>query len=181
MSEEGALGDLLGRIATLEADARFILASHEDSTSRVLTLEQTYSRLTGLSIKQDELFREALRATEFGLFRAAHVLAWAGFLDYFHNYLLPIHESALQVARPKWKLGGIEDLREQSDHAVIEAAKEAEVINKTLMKALHGGLTRRNECAHPTDYFPDLNQTLGYISEMFSRIEGMAARKPTET
>jgi hypothetical protein len=39
------------------------------------------------------------------------------------------------------------------------------------MKALHGLLNRRNECAHPSEYFPDLNQTLGYVSELFSRIE----------
>lgn len=39
------------------------------------------------------------------------------------------------------------------------------------MKALHGLLNRRNECAHPSEYFPDLNETLGYIGELFKRIK----------
>ena len=45
------------------------------------------------------------------------------------------------------------------------------------MKALHGLLNRRNECAHPSDYFPDLNETLGYLSELFQRIEYLERRR----
>jgi hypothetical protein len=43
--------------------------------------------------------------------------------------------------------------------------------NKTTMKALHGLLNKRNECAHPSGYFPDFNETLGFIGELFKRIE----------
>jgi hypothetical protein len=38
------------------------------------------------------------------------------------------------------------------------------------MKALHGLLNRRNECAHPSDYFPNFNETLGYLAELFQRV-----------
>lgn len=162
---------VLSRLGALEADAQRILATHEAATARVITLEQSYTQLSGLSLDQDEAFRESLRATESNLFRAAHVVAWAGFIDYLHNYLLPAHESAIQGVRPKWTLGAPEDLRDQADFQVIEAGKDGKVYGKTVMKALHGLLNRRNECAHPSSYFPDLNQTLGYISELFSRIE----------
>ena len=167
------LGGLLARVASLEAEAQAILATHEAASARVITLEQSYERLSGLSLDQDELFREALRAVEGNLFRAAHVLAWAGFIDYFHNYLLPARGAVLQAVQPKWSLGTPEDLRDQADFQVIQAAKDGKVYGKTVMKALHGLLNRRNECAHPSSYFPDLNQTLGYISEWFSRIEKM--------
>jgi hypothetical protein len=44
------------------------------------------------------------------------------------------------------------------------------------MKALHGLLSRRNECAHASDYFPDLNETLGYVVELFQRIAYLQKR-----
>ncbi len=37
-------------------------------------------------------------------------------------------------------------------------------------KALKGLLTERNECAHPSDYEPDLNETLGYVSKVLKRV-----------
>lgn len=165
-----SLRGLLAKIALLQADAEAILASHEAASARVITIEQSYNQLSGLSLDQDELFREALRAVENSLFRAAHVLAWAGFVDYLHNYLLPTHATNLLTVQPKWSLASPEDLREQADYQVIEAAKAAGVYGKTFMKALHGLLNKRNECAHPSTYFPDLNQTLGYMSELFARI-----------
>jgi hypothetical protein len=162
---------LIRGFVALDADAKAILATHEAASARLITLEQSYSRLSGLSLAQDELFREAFRAVEAELFRAAHVLGWAGFVDYLHIYLLTQHGAAIRGIRPKWRLSAPEDLREQADFQVIEAARDAGVFGKTVMKALHGLLNRRNECAHPSSYFPDLNQTLGYISELLSRVE----------
>jgi hypothetical protein len=47
------------------------------------------------------------------------------------------------------------------------------ISTKTQKKALHGLLNKRNECAHPSDFYPELNETLGYISELFQRIMQM--------
>jgi hypothetical protein len=66
--------------------------------------------LTGLSLEQDELFLAALCAVEASLFRAAHVLAWAGFIDYFHSYWLPNRQTALVAVQPKWQLSRVEKL-----------------------------------------------------------------------
>jgi hypothetical protein len=161
---------LLGKVVALEAEARRLLALHEASTARTVTLEDSYSKLGKLSLAQDELFREALRAVEAGLFRAAHVLAWAGFIDFLHSYLASDGLAAMQEARPKWNLTSVEDMRDWSDYAVIEAGAAAGFYGKTLMKALHGLLNRRNECAHPSDHFPDFNETLGYLAELFQRV-----------
>ena len=49
-------------------------------------------------------------------------------------------------------------------HGVQAAAQS--YFGKNVEQALHGLLKRRNLCAHPTDYLPDLNMALGYLSEI---------------
>lgn len=176
MTHERAVREALARVADLQTEARAILATHEASTDRVISLEASYTELDGLSLDQDELFRESLRATQNGLYRAAHVLAWAGFIDYLHNFLYTEHGTALIAAMPNWAITAPEDLREHSDFQVIEAGKTAKVYKANTMRALHGYLDRRNECAHPSGYFPDLNRTLGYVSELVDRIKRLSKK-----
>ncbi len=171
MTARRPVEEVLARIADLEKDAKAVLATHESATSRIITLEDSYSKLMDLSLDQDELFRESLRAVENSLYRAAHVLAWAGFVDFLHHFLIDNHKSALQGARPKRTADTAEDLREYSDFQVIEAGKVASAYGNTMMRTLHGFLSRRNECAHPSPYYPDLNRTLGYVSDLIERIQ----------
>jgi hypothetical protein len=162
---------LLTKARAFEHEAHAILATHEAAGSRVMVLEESYKKLTKLSLKQDELFRQSLRCVEHQLFRAAHVLAWAGFMDLLEEKLASDGLTKLRAARPAWKASNIEDLRENVvEYQLIEAAKELALVSKTQMKALHGLLNKRNECAHPSDFYPDVNDTLGYISELLSRI-----------
>lgn len=171
MSQADAVQVVLGRLGELSEEANTILGTHEGAPARILTLEKSYANLGALSLDQDELFRESLRAVEAGLFRAAHVLAWAGFVDFLHDLLIPAYLTALQGERESWKLTAREDLREHSEFQVIEAAKVVGAFDKTMMKALHGLLNKRNECAHPTGFYPDLNESLGYVGELFKRIK----------
>jgi hypothetical protein len=77
----------------------------------------------------------------------------------------------LRAAKAAWKAGSVEELRETVvEYQLIEAAKDLGLCTKTEMKALHGMLNKRNECAHPNDFFPDMNTTLGYISELLTRV-----------
>jgi hypothetical protein len=77
----------------------------------------------------------------------------------------------LRTAKAAWKAGSVEELRETVvEYQLIEAAKDLGLCTKTEMKALHGMLNKRNECAHPNDFFPDMNITLGYISELLTRV-----------
>jgi hypothetical protein len=98
MSTPKQLAGALLWVAELEADTRAILATHEASTDRILTLEGSYATLQNLSLDQDQIFRESLQALEAKLFQAAHVLAWAAFVDFLHGFLIPQHLSALQAA-----------------------------------------------------------------------------------
>lgn len=171
MTDERIVRGVLARVADLETDAKTILATHEAAASRIITLEASYAKLDDLSIAQDELFRESLRAVQSGLYRAAHVLAWAGFIDFLHNLLVDKHLAELQTERPKWKIAAPEDLRAYSDFEIVQTGKVVGAYGNTMMHTLHGFLGQRNECAHPSDYFPDLNSTLGYVSELVSRIK----------
>jgi hypothetical protein len=171
------LATLLGGVRRFEAEAHVILGRHEDSKSRVTNLGTTYAKLTGLSLSQDELFRQALRCTENELFRAAHLMAWAGFVDFLDEKLASDGFTKLKTARTNWTFASVEDLREVStEYARIEAAKVIGLCTKTEMKAYHGLLNKRNECGHPSSYFPDLNETLGYISELLKRIADLQKR-----
>jgi hypothetical protein len=165
------LPEVVRRIVALEVDAQRLLAVHESAPARAISLEDSYRRLGRMSVQQDELFREALRAVEVGLFRASHVLAWAGFVDFLHVLVTVQGGAALQAVRPNWTVASAEDLRDYADYQVIETGKELGLYNKTVMKALHGLLNKRNEAAHPSDYFPNMNETLGYVSEIFHRVD----------
>jgi len=167
------LKTLLQQAKKFEVEAHLILSTHEAASSRVIVIEETYERLTKLSIKQDELFRQALRGVEHELYRATHVLAWAGFMDLLEEKLASDGLVKLRAARPAWtKTASMEELREYvAEYQLIEVAKDLGLCTKNQMKALHGLLNKRNECAHPSDFYPGLNDTLGYISELLKRIE----------
>ena len=176
------LTEVLVRSRQFEKVAHTILGRHESSRSRVVLLEETYGRLSGLSIKQDELFRQALRCVENQLFRASHVMAWAGFMDFLEEKISSDGFIQLKSIRPHWKFKSLEDIRDQyTDFAIVEAARDVGLCGKSEMKALHGLLNKRNECAHPTDYFPGLNETLGYVSELLKRIEVIQSKKVQST
>lgn len=163
---------LLERVHDFEKVANAILLTHETSPARSIIIEQTYETLGRLSVKQDELLRQSLRCVESSLFRAAHVLSWAALMDYIEEKLGADGFVSLNAKRPAWNIKSLDDLRDVgSDFQIIEALRAVSLCSKVEDKALKGLLNKRNECAHPTDYFPDLNQTLGYLSEILNRIE----------
>jgi len=102
-------------------------------------------------------------------------MAWAAAIDFTHERLgadLP----AVRKVRPAWLLSATEDLRSHAEFQVIEAAGACGAFTKGEVKAFHGLLHRRNECAHPEDVYPGLNESLGYIEEIFKRIATLQKR-----
>jgi hypothetical protein len=162
---------LLSRVRAFEREAHSILAVHEGSRSRLVLLGETYRKLGALSLRQDELFRQALRCVESELFRAAHVMAWAALMDFLEEKLSSDGLVKLRARYPAWRAGNIQDLRENVvEYQLLEAARELGLCGKTECKALQGLLNKRNECAHPSDYYPGLNEALGYLAEILQRI-----------
>jgi hypothetical protein len=170
---------IVERVRSFESEAHGIFAQHESSPSRVVVLADTYNQLAGLSLDQDELFRQALRCIENELYRAAHVMAWAGFMDIYEERLNSDGLAAVALARPKWSTSSMEDLRESvAEYQLIEVGRAVKLLSKNDVKALHGLLNKRNECAHPSPFFPGLNESLGYLAELFRRVPPLQGRAP---
>lgn len=169
---------LAKRVARAEREAKRILAEHEASPARVITIEDAYARLDQLSIKQDDLIRQSLRAVGHGLYRSAAVMSWAALMDFLEEKLAEDGFVAVNREYPKWGIGSIEDLRDLgSDFQIVEVSRKTGLCTKTQEKALKGLLSRRNESAHPSDFYPGLNEALGYVSEVLQRIEQVRKRK----
>ncbi|MEE9554187.1 MAG: hypothetical protein V3W18_07810 [candidate division Zixibacteria bacterium] len=162
----------LNSISQFVGEAHKILSIQESSTSRVIVLDKTYKQLAVLSLKQDELIRQALRCVENKLYRASHVIAWAAIMDFIEEKISTNGLKELTMIRPKWKTSSLEELREyHSEYQIIEAGRDLSLYGKNMCKALLGFLNTRNECAHPSNYYPDMNETLGYISNILNRIK----------
>lgn len=170
---------IAGRFDAFYQEASEILGAIESAKSREVTLDTSYANLASLSLKQDDLFRQALRCVEVRVYRAAHVMAWAGFMDCLQNLLSSDAFVKINAAYPAWNITSLDQLREnQTEFSQIEALHKIGLIGKSEKKAFHGMLSKRNECAHPADYYPTFNETLGYISELFSRLAVIENRYP---
>jgi hypothetical protein len=169
---DARIRELIASSQDFEKQAHALLAIHESvSKSRVVVLDQTYRSLTSLNLRQDDLMKQALRCTEAGLYRAAHVMAWATFMDFLEEKYQSDGLVKLRASRPLWKGKTIEEMREHvNEYQLIEASQDLGLTLKNEVKALHGLLNKRNECAHPSNYYPQLNETLGYISEILQRV-----------
>lgn len=176
------LTKLLTLVGAFREKAHQVLAVQESSqASRVVSLEQSYKKLTLLNVEQDDLIRQALRCTENGLYRAAHVMSWAACMDFIQQKLAEDGMIAVRTAYPRWpKTIDIHELAEYiPERQLVEALKTVGLLTKNQVGALISLLQRRNECAHPTGYYPGLNETLGYISEIMNRLTTLSKRHLT--
>jgi hypothetical protein len=177
--EVDPIGEWADRLGRFHAEANAAFSQIETSKARKFSLDRSYEILKGLSLKEDELFRQSLRCVELEVYRGAHILAWCGFFDMVLRLLETDNFAALKAARPNWTFTNKEELGESvSEHQIVESLRLLSITSKADQKALIGLLSRRNECAHPTGYFPDLNQTLGFISELFQRVENLQKKYP---
>ena len=167
------------KVEAFEIEAHSILAKHESSTSRVISIDETRKKLTDLSIDQDELFRQSIECIERGIYRAAHVMAWAAFIDYLEHKLASDGLIKVKASRPNWsQFSNLDELRESiPEFQLIEVAKDLKLLGKSEEKSIKGLLSKRNECAHPGHHKPDLNESLGYIAELLKRVERLQSKQ----
>jgi hypothetical protein len=157
-----------------QKEAHYILSIHESSKkSRVILLNDSFKKLKSLSITEEKLFHEALQCVEHEFYRSAIVLSWVGFMNFILNTIENYYGlQKIAQKKPAWNYKTIEELTEkQTEFNIIELLMEIGICSKTEKKALQGLLNKRNECAHPSSHTPEINETLGYISEIFKRIE----------
>ncbi|WNZ29951.1 MAG: hypothetical protein IAX21_03590 [Candidatus Bathyarchaeota archaeon] len=171
------LEDLLQRSTSFLKEAAQILSIHEAAPARVVILDNTYKQLENLSIIQDELLRQSLRCIENNLYRAAHILAWNALIDLVENILASDNFVKLKAVRPRWQMSNLDELRENyPEYQIIEVCKPLKLANKGDVTILKGLLCKRNQCAHPSDFFPNYNQTLGYIADILDLIARISAK-----
>lgn len=165
---DGELASWSARVTAFEADAHSLLSKYEDAHhSRAVTLGDLLNHLQGLNSRQDELFRQALRCAELGIYLAAHVIAWAAVMDLFEEKLASDGLVKVGAAYSKWPTTSLEDLREEiGEYQLIEAGKKIGLLAKGQYKSMHGNLHTRNQAAHPTGFSPSANETLGYIEAL---------------
>ena len=174
-----AAQSFLAKAREFEAEAHTILGVHEASPSRVFLLDKSYNSLEALNLRQDDLMRQALRCIENQLYRAAHVMAWAAFMDYLEEKLEADGLARVREVRPKWNYKTMEDLREYvPERQIVEVTKDVKLCTKNQMNALVALLNKRNECAHPSSFYPGLNETLGFMSELLQRISLLQSKSP---
>lgn len=172
------LEGILQRVLNFERAAHALLSEHETAPSRVISLSETRKQVTILNLKQTELLEEGLRAMESSLYRSAIVMSWAAFMDFLQEKLAEDGLAKVHQKRPNWaKWGTLDELKENvAEFHMLEAAREVRLLTKAEIKALHGLLSKRNECAHPSGYQPSLNEALGYVSELLNRIPAIGQR-----
>ena len=179
MAIERLVQSLKRRVDTFTVEVHKILATQEQSKSRIVALDPTKERLAKLEIQQQELFEQALSCVEFDFYRAAHVMAWAGYIDCLQRMLTSDGLIKVHQARPRWKkYKTLEDLRENiPDFQLIQVARDIGLLRKLEARAIDGLLALRNECAHPSEYSPDYNTTLGYVAGLLYRTEQLNERE----
>ena len=171
------LESVLRRVNSFLEDAHKILSVHEAAPSRTVILDETYKKLQGLSLQQDELLRQALRCVENKLYRASHILAWTALMDLIENILAYDGFKKLNSVRAKWNISSLDQLRENiAEFQIIEACKDLKLATRSEMRMFHGFLSKRNLCAHPSNFFPDYNQTLGYMADILNAIKNLQDR-----
>ena len=170
--------NIINNVNNLEKDAHKIFSKYELSKSRVISLEQSKSKLSNLSINQDKLLKDAIFCIEKGIYRPAYVMAWAAFIDLYEEKIASDGLNKVHQVRPAWsKFKNIEELRENIvENQLIEVGKEIGLLTKHEVSILKVNLKKRNNCAHPSDFVPDMNETLGYLSEIMKYIEKISKK-----
>jgi hypothetical protein len=169
--------EVVSSVRRFEKEAAKLLANFDGAVAaRAFNAHEALVEVNGLSIEQSDSLKQAVRCVEHNLYRAAFVMAWTAVADLLLVLAIK-NEPEIKTARPKWKFEDKASLSDAfGDHAIVEALKEAKVISKGQMKSLHGLLHRRNQCAHPSDYFPSADEALGYIREAISFCRALHAK-----
>src|SRR5579864_1646335 len=148
------LAELRSQLSDFAVEANTLFSTQEKSSTRVISLDETRKRLFGLTSDQREMLQQAVECCEFGVYRAAHVMAWSAFVDLLERKLNSDSLAKVHTKRPNWaKFGTVDELRENvPEHQLIEVAREVGLLSKAETKSVFGLLAKRNECAHPSGF-----------------------------
>lgn len=167
-----ALEVLSRRAASAGRSARSVLARHETSKDRVMSLEAMIALVGSLPDDVRIYFLEAVRCLEKDLCRPAVVAIWSGFIFLFAQALDEAieepsdHSASRRVrSRKRWR----------SDSETLRLAAQRDFIRPQEQKELEGHLAVRNRCAHFSSGPPiTLNQALGIADALLRRVVSLS-------
>jgi hypothetical protein len=166
------LPELVQGVEALNNAAEIWLNVHSEVQLRLEAFSPLRKRLDDLALEQPELLRDSLSAAEARLFRASHVLAWGGLVDFLYK---PFDIDAVNDKYSKWRLESMEDLYVKQDLQLIVLGKELGYYRETMRRTLEGLLNGRNRCAHGSGYDPVLEDTLGFVNQILNVITDLKA------
>jgi hypothetical protein len=166
------------RASLFETEAHALLEMHEDAhRSRVIKLGELVQRLTSLNLRQEGLFRQAIRCAENGIYLAAHVMTWAALMDLYEEKIASDGLVAVRREYQRWPTTSLEELRENvNEFQLIDAGRKIGLLSKGIHKSMQGHLHTRNQAAHPTGFDPGINETLGYIESLIKLASAIESR-----
>lgn len=175
---EPLVRDILRRGSQFQEEAYRLFAKSDEPRIQVFEANKTRQRLGALSLRQQGLFEEALKCAEVGSSRAAVVMAWAAFIDYIEDRVFSRGLDEVIKLRPGWeKFSSVEEILEKvAEYQIIEVARDQGLITATESKSIKGLLAKRNECAHPNDHTPTVQEAIGFVSELLSRVEQLFSK-----
>jgi hypothetical protein len=104
-------------------------------------------------------------------------MAFAAFMDFLFEKLSADGLKAVRGERPGWRGKDIYEMAEYvPDSQFIDVTGLVGLATKNDARQMRSLLDRRNACAHPTEYYPNLNMTLGYIAEVLHVIDKLERR-----
>ncbi|MCX7021975.1 MAG: hypothetical protein NTW26_06850 [bacterium] len=179
-----SLEEILKSVKTFEDKITEILSTHETSKRRSVQLSKTLKRLKLLTVKQKEFFDQSIQCIQhkYDLFKSAHVMAWAGFIDFLQEKLCS--DGCMKIKSYNNKkycnINNAQELRDElpSEYQQIVLAKSISYINEKERIAFLALLDKRNWCAHTGIYAykANLSSSLSYVLELFDYLEDLDKR-----
>ena len=113
-------------------------------------------------------FEQARRCLAHDLTRPAHVAAWNSFVALAFAQLADDDFAALRTSKHRAELSLDDLMRAVHGRELIRLLARHELVAADDGTVLDDVLRRRNDCAHPMPYEPDLAETATYLSSILS-------------
>lgn len=110
------------RARKFEIESHKLLATYETSASRVVELNALIKSLSGLPVDVEGYFREAADCLQYGNFRAALVMSWAGFFSVFMDSFYKAKGADIKVKYSSWDTSSAEGLKESAAESTLLVA-----------------------------------------------------------
>ncbi len=155
------------RVRSFENESHKLFAKYETSASRIVELNALVKGLAGLTVDAADYYREAADCLQNGNFRAAIVMAWAGYFSVLMDAFYAAKKSEIKAKYTSWDTSSAEGLREStSESNLLVATKTLKFVSKSDYRMYDGQLSIRNKCAHPTVFSPSPNVAIGFVDAM---------------